>query len=93
MRKNVRTLRVVIAVFAMLCFASAAAAFSHSHSDGAGQACQVCHAAHLPALQVVPAAQVNPPLLGGFHVSAEDVFLHAAPIVLADSPRAPPSMP
>jgi hypothetical protein len=42
---------------------------------------------------VVPAAQVNPPLLGGFHVSAEDVFLHASPIVLADSPRAPPSMP
>ncbi len=92
MQANLRILRTALALLVAISFASAAAGVWHTHTDNSATACQVCHVAHLPALEVAPSAQVDPPLLARVHVSAEDVFLHAAPLVSIALSRAPPSV-
>lgn len=92
MRRNLRILQLTLTVLAAVAFVAASAGLWHGHSDGAAKACQVCHVAHLPALGAVSGAQVAPPVVIGFHTPAEDIFLHAAPVVSNAPARAPPSV-
>ncbi|MGH9794740.1 MAG: hypothetical protein ACRD5G_08210 [Candidatus Acidiferrales bacterium] len=81
---------VLLAALLACTFTLAAADTAHGHDGAVSKACQLCHAAHVPALESA-VANIPPPVVIGFHTPDAPVFHHVAPDCAGGATRAPPS--
>jgi len=81
--------RIVLAIIAVTLLAASAGGF-HAHSHDSSKACQVCHAAHLPALTAV--AHLPGVGLGVFGWRGPELqfLLYSDPLLGNSQSRGPP---
>jgi hypothetical protein len=83
--------RAAMAAFLLLTLSAATAVSFHSHEHDSSRACQVCHAANLPALTTVARLQLSPLAFLAWHVPQAGALLYPDPFSGNSHSRAPPA--
>jgi hypothetical protein len=87
--RNTRALAVV-ALCTLLAVMAATATSLHRHDNASRDACQLCHVAHMPALESSAGAQALPPTFLAWNVPAKASHPGLDPVLGAGPSRAPP---